>query len=107
MLGDDFGAEVDSLQVPYIPESLHYANEFFLTAAAQRNRNHVGNRVDFRGIPFAREELLFDPQTSGGLLISLPPEDAESALEEIEALSLPCGIVGRVTRRADHKIIVR
>ncbi len=107
ILGYDFGAEIDSLEVPYIPESLHYANEFFLTAAAQRNRNYVGNRVDFRHIPFAMEELLFDPQTSGGLLVSLPPEDAKLALKGIQSLGLPCGLVGEVTRKDDKRIIVR
>jgi selenide,water dikinase len=107
MLGDGFGAEIDSLQIPYIPEAVHYANEFFLTAAAQRNRNHVGNRVDFRKVPFAMEEILFDPQTSGGLLISLPPEDAELVLHEIKSLGLPCGMVGTVTQKDDKRIIVR
>lgn len=107
MLGDEFGAVVDSLQLPYIPESVHYANEFFLTAAAQRNRNHVGDRVQFEHVPFAMEEILFDPQTSGGLMVSLPAEDAELAIQEIKRLGLPCGIVGTITRKHDRKIIVR
>jgi selenide, water dikinase len=107
MIGDGFGAEIDSLQVPYISEAVHYANKFFLTAAAQRNRNHVGNRVDFRNVPYAMEEILFDPQTSGGLLVSLPPKDAKLAINEIEALGLPCGIVGTVTRKEDKRIIVK
>ena len=107
MMGDGFGAEIDSLQVPYIPEAVHYANEYLLTAAAQRNRNHVGNRVNFQHVPFAIEEILFDPQTSGGLLVSLPPQDATAALNELETLGLPCGIVGTVTRKTDKIMIVR
>ena len=107
MLGDDFGAEIDSLEIPYIPESVHYANEFFITAAAQRNRNHIGQRVEFENVPFAMEEILFDPQTSGGLLVSLPAKDAQLALKEIQALGLPCGIVGTVVKSDHKKIIVR
>lgn len=107
MLGDDLGAEVDSIQVPYIREAVHYANKSIFTAAAQRNRNYVGNRVEFRNIPFAMEEVLFDAQTSGGLLISLPRKDAELAITEIESLGLPCGIVGQVTKKNDKKIIVK
>ena len=106
MIGNDFGADLDSLQIPYIPEALHYANEFFITAAAQRNRNHLTSKVEFFNIPFALEEILFDPQTSGGLLISLPPEHAKKALHEIEKLGLPCSIVGRVTKKHNN-IIVR
>ncbi|MGL4343776.1 MAG: selenide, water dikinase SelD [Cellulosilyticaceae bacterium] len=107
MLEDEFGADIDSLQIPYIPESVHYANEFFITAAGQRNRNHVGERVSFEHVPYAIEEILFDPQTSGGLLVSMHPEDAALAIKEIEALGLPCGIVGTVTKSKDNKIIVR
>ena len=92
--------------VSHIPESLAYADGFFLTAAAQRNRNHVGDLVEFCGVPFAVEELLFDPQTSGGLLVSMPKEDAEQALEEIAALGLPCGIVGKVVKKETQKIVV-
>lgn len=106
MLEGNFGAEIDSLQVPYIKEAVHYANEFFITAAGQRNRNHVGDRVAFIDVPYAMEEILFDPQTSGGLLVSMHPDDAACALKEIEALGLPCGIVGTVTE-TNKKIIVR
>lgn len=107
MLGAELGAEIDSLKVPIIREAIHYANEFYITAAGQRNRNHVGDRVEFIKLPFAMEEILFDPQTSGGLLISLAQEDAEELVMELEKLGQPCGIVGRVTRKNDSKIIVR
>jgi selenide,water dikinase len=107
MLGDELGAEIDSLKVPYIQEAIHYANEFFITAAGQRNRNHVGDRVEFKKVPFAMEEILFDPQTSGGLLISLPRESATELMMELEKLGLPCGMVGRVTRKNSNKITVR
>ncbi|MDF2905712.1 MAG: Selenide, water dikinase [Herbinix sp.] len=107
MLGESLGAEVDSLKVPFIQEAVHYANEFFITASGQRNRNHVGDRVEFENIPFAMEEILFDPQTSGGLLISLPREDAGELLSELDQLGLPCGMVGRVTNKKGYKITVR
>ena len=107
MLGDRFGADIDSLLIPYIQEAIHYANNFYLTAAGQRNRNHVGKRAGFAQVPFAMEEILFDPQTSGGLLVSLPREQAAAALQEIEFLGLPCGLVGTVTQCDDKKITVR
>ncbi len=107
MLGEELGAEIDSLKVPHIKEAVHYANEFFITAAGQRNRNHVGDRVEFVKIPFAMEEILFDPQTSGGLLVSLPPREAGEFMVELEKLGLPCGMVGRVSRKHGNKIIIR
>lgn len=106
MLQKGLSADIDSICIPHIPESLAYADDFFLTAAAQRNRNHVGDLVEFHHVPFAMEELLFDPQTSGGLLVSMPREDAEQALLEIRALGLPCGIVGRILKTEKPRIAV-
>lgn len=107
MLGDAYSARVESSQVPYIPEAFDYAGEFYLTAAAQRNRNHVGEDVQFFEVPFEMEEILFDPQTSGGLLVSIEKSDAEQCLEELKALGLPCAIVGEVTEKREKKIEVR
>ncbi len=70
MMGDAYTAVIDQKAIPYIPQCQDYAEEFYITAAAQRNRNHVEDRVDFHDVPFAMEEILFDPQTSGGLLLS-------------------------------------
>ena len=107
MLGDAYSARVESSQVPYIPEAFDYAGEFYLTAAAQRNRNHVGENVQFFDVPFEMEEILFDPQTSGGLLVSIEKRDADKCLEELKALGLPCAIVGEVTEKREKKIEVR
>ncbi len=107
MLGETLSAEVEVAHIPYIPEARAYAEEFLITAAGQRNRNHVGEQVHFEAIGYAMEEVLFDPQTSGGLLVSIHPDDAEAALEAIAALGLPCGIVGTVVAKQDKTIIVR
>lgn len=106
MLGEEHSATIYSSQVPYIKESYHYAEEFFLTGAGQRNRNHVSDCVEFKNIPFSMEEILFDPQTSGGLLISMSKEDITNAYEEIKLLGLPCGIVGEITEKKEKSIYV-
>lgn len=107
MLGDVFSAVLYSDRVPYIKEAFAYAGEFFLTGAAQRNRNHMEGQVEFQNVPFEMEEILFDPQTSGGLLVSLAPEDGEACLEDIKKLGLPCGMIGTVVKRREKKIYVK
>ena len=107
MLGEEFAAEIHTSQLPVIEEALEYADEFYITAAAQKNRNYCEGRVLFKDIPFAYEEVLFDPQTSGGLLVSLPENEAEVAIKEIAKLGLPCGIIGRIIKDKDYKIIVK
>ena len=44
----------------------------------------------------AREDILFDPQTSGGLLLSIDPLDATEAIRRLSSLSLPCAVIGSV-----------
>jgi selenide,water dikinase len=106
MLGEEHGAILEWKAIPKLPEAEGFAEEFYLTAAAQRNRNHVGRRVQFQGLSFGAEEVLFDSQTSGGLLAAIAPAEADRALIELKGLGLPCGIIGEVT---DHtsRILVR
>lgn len=98
MVATGFGAEIDSLMLPKLPEALRYAAEFYITAAAQRNRNHVGELAEFHGVPFAVEELVFDPQTSGGLLVSVPADEAEAALQALHEAGVTAATgIGRIT----------
>ena len=106
MLEDRFSAVIYADNVPVIENAVHLAEEFYITAAGQRNRNFIGGRVEFKNIPFGMEEVLFDAQTSGGLLVSLPEEDALKAIEEIKALGLKCGIIGKITELKDKLITV-
>ena len=106
MVAGDCSAVINSTKVPYIKEARQYADEFLLTAAAQRNRNFLQDKVLFNIDDFAMEEILFDPQTSGGLLIAVNPEDIEDIMKELETLSLPCGVIGEVVNQKQHKIIV-
>ncbi len=107
MLRDGCGAAVDTLTVPFIREAAVYAREFIITAAAERNREYLQEYTEFMDVPFSMQELLFDPQTSGGLLIAVDPGDADALLSDIEALRLPCGIVGSLILSQEKKILIR
>ena len=94
MLDDKLNCHINASKVPVIEEAHRHADEFLLTAAGQRNRNHTGPFVEFRKIPFSMEEILFDPQTSGGLLIAVKDEQAEVLEAELQNAGLPAKIVG-------------
>lgn len=106
MLHGTYAATIYSNQLPVIKEALDYANDFLISAAGQRNRNFLSEYVTFKNNDFGIEELLFDPQTSGGLLFSIPKEDGEAALTALKQLELPCAIVGEITEKIDNEIVV-
>lgn len=107
MLDGQFSAMIDSKEIPRFDGIEEYIEEFYLTAAAQKNRNFIGNRVEFQNVSFAIEELLFDPQTSGGLLISMNPEAAQDMVKKMNEKEIPARIVGYVTEKQEKDIIVR
>lgn len=106
MMHREYSCRIFASAVPYIPEARRCAEEFLLTAAGQRNRNYVEPYVDFASVDFAMEEILLDPQTSGGLLISVASDEAEALLKELETLQMPCGIVGEVIEKQEKEIYV-
>ena len=107
MLDGKLSAVVYQKNVPVIEEALAYADEFLLTAAGQKNRNHFGEYVHFENVPFAMEEVLFDPQTSGGLLVAVPADVAEALEKELQEANLPAKIVGELMNKEEYEIYVR
>lgn len=105
MLRPDISARIYAHKLPRIPEALTYAEEFYLTAAAQRNRNFAQERLRMNGLSFAEEELLFDPQTSGGLLFAVDADCADEFIEKIAEGGLPCARIGELIPRMDMEII--
>ena len=106
MMGGRLSCRIDASAVPVLPGAWQAADDCLFTAAGQRNRNHTGPFVRFEGVPFAMEEILFDPQTSGGLLLAVAPEDAAPLETELKRVGLPAAIVGEITERQDTAILV-
>ena len=93
--------------MPIIPQAVKYADDFLITAAAQRNRNFVASWVKFDGVSFAMEEILLDPQTSGGLLFAVAPEQADDLMSGLIAKNIPCGLIGELVPQETWEIVVR
>ena len=106
MMGEKLSCVIDAHAVPVLPGAWEAADACLYTAAGQRNRNHTGPFVRFENVPFAMQEILFDPQTSGGLLLAVAPEEAEHLRDELQKAGIPAQIVGEITEKQDTEIVV-
>jgi selenide, water dikinase len=108
VVGSGCGVHINAKSIPVLPETLEYGGMGLIPAGAYRNREfrvpliEIGASVD----PIL-QEVFFDPQTSGGLLICLAPERAEHLLESLKAIGTKdAAMVGEVFTGPKERIIV-
>ena len=106
MMDNDKSCEIFASQIPVFEKAKALADEFLITAGGQRNRNHVGDNVEFDNIAFAMEEILFDPQTSGGLLLAVDKDETNLLVEELRKANMPAAIVGEIKEKENITIKV-
>ena len=88
--------------VPYHADALEFASMGLVPAGAYRNRQYAGPGVKLRReVSRAMQDILYDPQTSGGLLFALPEKDAEDCLRKLRDHIPQAAIVGYVTEKED------
>ena len=94
--------------IPFIAESLEYAEMGLVPAGAHENRKFQEEKVEFKGIDTAFQDILFDPQSSGGLLYSVPKEEKDAVLEALCKADLPTrfSCIGEVVEFSGKNIFV-
>ena len=81
--GSDVSMTIHVDDVDLIPEAVELARIGILPAGMYRNRTFAEPGVDAGDTELARQDLMYDPQTAGGLLIAAAPQDADALLEEL------------------------
>ena len=81
--GSGVELEIDVGAVDFIPEAAELARMGILPEGMYRNRSFAGDSVDPGTAELWQQDLLYDPQTSGGLLMAVDPEDAEALYEAL------------------------
>jgi len=100
------GMVIQSETVPVFPEAMAYAKMGLIPGGASSNRAFFSCRVEVHpDVPSLLVDLFYDPQTSGGLLISLPPGKAEELVASLKKeKNMDSRIVGEVVREPSGKI---
>ncbi len=106
--GTDVGLKMNADSIPCIPEAAEYAGMGLLPGGLHRNRDFREHMVQMeKSVPQYLQDILYDPQTSGGLLIAVAGADANGLLTKLlEAGVVDANIIGEVVAEPKGKIVV-
>lgn len=105
--GSGLTIHIDTKDVPYHKEAYELAEMGFIPAGAYRNRDFAQKDVSVRGdVSRAMQDILYDPQTSGGLMMAVPEKEAQKLVKELQD-SIPCArIIGYVTKKEESYLVL-
>ena len=105
----DIGMVLNSSSIPFFPEAKEFAEMELVPGELYRNREFCMDMVEIDpGIPNYLVDILFDPQTSGGLLISVPGQKGEMLLKRMHDEGIKeATIIGEVKAEPKRKIIIK
>jgi selenide,water dikinase len=98
---------IETADVPLLEGALELAAAGVVTGADKTNREYVGDDIDIdESVSKEMRRLLYDPQTAGGMLISIAEERSQDLLRRLRENYPTAAAIGRVTQQASHSIVV-
>ena len=95
--GSELGARIEWSRVPFLPGVVELAGQGVLPGGIERNREAAAGRWEAgEGVSEAMCDLLFDAQTSGGLLLAVAPEQVEALMAGLQAAGCRAAEIGEV-----------
>ena len=96
-------------EIPYVTESMSLAEMGMIPEGAYKNKKYFDSKVDLSGVKEVYGDLLFDPQTSGGLLYAVEAKYGEEIIKALKGSSLATevAIIGKVVPKKEKLICVR
>ncbi|GAA0177525.1 selenide, water dikinase SelD [Clostridium sediminicola] len=98
---------IDKNQISYVEEAKEYAEMGLVPAGSYKNREYLQGKFQMINVQEWLMDILFDPQTSGGLLIAAEKEEANRMLEELNQFSLKSVIIGEFKKETGISLIVK
>lgn len=100
--------DIDHRAFAYLPGAVEAAREGHLSGGLRNNRAFIGDCAAFdASVPPEYQDLLFDPQTSGGLLIAISPESADTAVAALDRHGVSARRIGKVIQKTKSLLFVR
>lgn len=107
MEGNNYSVTINSFMLPVLPGVDYYASIGLVPAGLYRNRDYVGDRCTFaENIIQIVRDMMFDPQTSGGLLVSIPEKHCAGLLEVFKNKGINASVIGEIRASTDKRIFV-
>jgi selenide, water dikinase len=104
-IGSGVSMKINHNRIAYLPGAIEAARGHFFSGGMKNNRDFCESCVDFAAdVPEEFRALMFDPQTSGGLLVSIAPESANSALAALERRKVSARAIGEIVSRSSPLI---
>jgi len=106
--GSEVTLVLDGDAIPFVAEAVEWAEMGILPAGMYNNRAHAGESVRIEAeLSEAKQDLIFDPQTSGGLLLAVAAEDADALEAEFEKEGRFCQRIGFVAEHREVSVLVQ
>lgn len=101
--------EIDVNKVPYIDGALEMAKMGLVPAGTYNNKDYISGDVESINIEECYLDLMYDPQTSGGLLITLAESEVENIMKDFEKKNMDTkvAVIGRVLEKQEKSIVLK
>jgi len=109
VIDSKLGIEIRADKIPVITEAIEYAGLGFVPGGAYKNRDFRESVVDFApSVDLPIKDIFFDPQTSGGLLISVERESADDLVKSLKKNGInDAAVIGEVLSGPVGRVVVK
>ncbi|MFV0424828.1 MAG: selenide, water dikinase SelD [Bacilli bacterium] len=94
----NFSAKINVRDINILDDAIYFSKNYVYTSSAQQNRKYLDKKIKFIDIDSSIQEILFDAQTSGGLLFSVNKSDGFEIIEKLNNENIEASIIGEIVK---------
>lgn len=102
----DVTLRLSKKSIPFISEAKDYAEMGLVPAGCYNNKKYLKDKYLMKDVEEWMEDIIFDPQTSGGMLISCRAGDGEEMVSKLGSIGIEASVIGSAVEKGEYSIIV-